>query len=967
MKKIARRLSQTLADQDSDFRRSEVNWGTAASVTGTGQRKAARMDKSIKMNQLRRRGQQEACCRHWSRAIVENKVFVGFTTLLTVYALVGDDIRLLCTNKPADLYFDILTILCIAIFSLEIILSCIGKSDYFLSFFFLLDIIATSTMILDISWVAEFVNGDGEENLNNLRSGRTARVGARASRVVRVIRLVRILKLYKAIHEAREQKKKQLSQEEDWGDDDQDDERKSKTVKSANLARESKVGKKLSEMTTRRCIVLVLSMLLVRPFLQVESSELPPNGSYFGAEEVLEYFSSYNSSKSSTMKLRYERSFLKFMYFFNWFSGNYPDKYSSPEGTSELGPSSYQSHVFWVGVMTLDPAQKSYVENDSAWASLQIDSSTVTDFAINVPTNHIYDYGRMPTVAQDKLGTQWMVSCGVSDKGITRRGFSLLEDDIDGEVGYEVKCPEDLRALEKAKYFPRTTTLDQYKKWHFAFYFDNRPMQHQEARYSLMTTGFVCVILCAASLSFSNDANRLVLRPLEKMMNRVDIIRNDPLVAVQMADEEFKHEEKEKAKLRTQRSRRINNALQNHLAKLKGCYQSQEEGAVMETVILEKTIIKLGSLLALGFGEAGANIIHHNMAASESAGVNGMVPGERVEAIIGVARIRDFSVATEVLKAKVMTFVNQIAEIVHGVVSEFHGAANKNNGETFMLIWRISGLEDAMASRMADFSTIAFAKILGAIYRSPCLASYRGHPALQQRLGSTYRVGLSIGLHAGWAIEGAVGSEFKIDASYLSPNVSIAGSVEQATAIYRVPFLVTCSVMDLCCPEISAKFRRIDRVRIKGSTTAIDILCLDLECMNLSIDHHKEGRPHVWNSRLRFKARQFLEAEKIAKLDFKQATVEMFDGCQDIAKMRRRFSIEFMHTFEMGFANYFEGEWQAARTYLLRAQQMLRVEDGPSVALLRFMEHHYFQAPSWWTGVHDLLEANNPKVLPMPP
>ena len=29
----------------------------------------------------------------------------------------------------------------------------------------------------------------------------------------------------------------------------------------------------------------------------------------------------------------------------------------------------------------------------------------------------------------------------------------------------------------------------------------------------------------------------------------------------------------------------------------------------METIILEKTIIKLGGLLALGFGEAGAEII----------------------------------------------------------------------------------------------------------------------------------------------------------------------------------------------------------------------------------------------------------------------------------------------------------------------------------------------------------------------
>lgn len=33
----------------------------------------------------------------------------------------------------------------------------------------------------------------------------------------------------------------------------------------------------------------------------------------------------------------------------------------------------------------------------------------------------------------------------------------------------------------------------------------------------------------------------------------------------------------------------------------------------METVILEQTIIKIGALLALGFGEAGSKIIADNM------------------------------------------------------------------------------------------------------------------------------------------------------------------------------------------------------------------------------------------------------------------------------------------------------------------------------------------------------------------
>ena len=33
---------------------------------------------------------------------------------------------------------------------------------------------------------------------------------------------------------------------------------------------------------------------------------------------------------------------------------------------------------------------------------------------------------------------------------------------------------------------------------------------------------------------------------------------------------------------------------------------------------------------------------------------------------------------------------------------------------------------------------------------------------------------MGFGLHMGYGIEGAVGSTYKIDASYLSPNVNIA-------------------------------------------------------------------------------------------------------------------------------------------------------------------------------------------------
>lgn len=40
---------------------------------------------------------------------------------------------------------------------------------------------------------------------------------------------------------------------------------------------------------------------------------------------------------------------------------------------------------------------------------------------------------------------------------------------------------------------------------------------------------------------------------------------------------------------------------------------------------------------------------------------------------------------------------------------------------------------------------------------------------------------MGFGLNLGWAIEGAIGSAYKIDASYLSPNVNMASRLAAAT------------------------------------------------------------------------------------------------------------------------------------------------------------------------------------------
>lgn len=75
------------------------------------------------------------------------------------------------------------------------------------------------------------------------------------------------------------------------------------------------------------------------------------------------------------------------------------------------------------------------------------------------------------------------------------------------------------------------------------------------------------------ALLFSKDANDLALRPIERMIEKVNLIARNP-----------------------------NDAKNQDVIEEKGKDQ-------YETVIIENAITKIGTLLALGFGDAGSEII----------------------------------------------------------------------------------------------------------------------------------------------------------------------------------------------------------------------------------------------------------------------------------------------------------------------------------------------------------------------
>jgi len=87
-------------------------------------------------------------------------------------------------------------------------------------------------------------------------------------------------------------------------------------------------------------------------------------------------------------------------------------------------------------------------------------------------------------------------------------------------------------------------------------------------------------------------------------------------------------------------------------------------------------------------------------------------------------------------------------------------------------------------------SLISFLLLISGLKKSRKMVKYNTHPGLNERMPN-YEVKLGLGLHLGYAIEGAIGSYYKIDASYLSPNVRMAERLEGATKVYGVPLLIS--------------------------------------------------------------------------------------------------------------------------------------------------------------------------------
>lgn len=465
----------------------------------------------------------------------------------------------------------------------------------------------------------------------------------------------------------------------------------------------------------------------------------------------------------------------------------------------------------------------------------------------------------------------------------------------------------------------------------FVGIFDTRVDTQLAAGLSICRTLFVFLVLALASLAFTKDAQTLVIAPIEKMMRSVATIAKDPIHATE------RQEESEDPPARS-------------------CCRPVESSHY-ETQLLEETLLKISSLLGLGFGEAGAKIIAQNLGRNQDLDL--LLEGTKMLGIFGFCDIRNFTDTTEILREDVMLFVNQIAGIVHYTVATCLGSANKNIGDAFLLVWKFdsddllrspSGLLQSPSSVKArnrcDLALVSFLKVLVEINTSPAIMSYRKHSGLLGRMPG-FAVKMGFGLHLGWAIEGAIGSDLKVDASYLSPHVNLASRLEAATKQYGVPLLASGSLVSCLTPRTAMYCRHIDTVIVKGSIEPERLYTSDLETQNLGICAEQ---PYI--KVLAVQKRKDL-LTLIESPDF-DAT-QLLDHTKGMSQLRLAFTQEFLESFEQGLQLYLQGRWPDARREMERTLE-LKPNDGPTKALMAVMGECNWQTPTDWPGYRALTE-----------
>lgn len=201
----------------------------------------------------------------------------------------------------------------------------------------------------------------------------------------------------------------------------------------------------------------------------------------------------------------------------------------------------------------------------------------------------------------------------------------------------------------------------------------------------------------------------------------------------------------------------------------------------------------------------------------------------------------------------------------------------------------------------------------------------------------------------GWTIEGAIGSDSKIDACYMSPQLQYSYKLQNLCEYYDQQILVSERLYNMMSLKARNTLRKIDVIKMKEDQEPQGVYTYDLSFSNQDTmivpDEHEIGD-----------LIKLAEYETINIESFKNKGVDyMFTLDSDLVGLQQHIQ-EFNPIFRQAFKAYVQGEWEQAAENVERCLELWDT-DGPTKALQYYMQFYKFNAPSQWGGCRDIEEV----------
>jgi hypothetical protein len=290
---------------------------------------------------------------------------------------------------------------------------------------------------------------------------------------------------------------------------------------------------------------------------------------------------------------------------------------------------------------------------------------------------------------------------------------------------------------------------------------DIKRIKKEQAKNSFILVILTIALLFLASVNVSNDTEKIMTKPISKMVNTIKKLADDPL--------------------------RTASAL----------VRDSKVQTDTKTTMLDNMVIKIGKIIELGYGAMGTEVLAENMSNGNGT-LDVMVNGQKVNLVILTVKVEDFNKISTNLREESVMFVNKVGSMISECAEIWEGNLYSIENSTFIVTWELPAIDDTEVFRKQEVSEDSAIRVNQALIASiKIIAEFRRSRAIKMFLRSSKlksvlrEFNINIALNFGWSIEGALGFTNRAEAAFISPVIEETIALNKIASKLSLPIVMT--------------------------------------------------------------------------------------------------------------------------------------------------------------------------------